>query len=74
VQEKWCCDPFAGFIDADGNIIARGTQDMKCVTIQHLESIRKLKDSGYQPRRTIHLTFVPGTAVNWKAAFRRVSC
>lgn len=35
---------------------------MKSVTIQYLEAVRRLRAAGYQPRRTIHLTFVPGTS------------
>jgi aminoacylase len=32
---------------------------MKCVGIQHLEAVRRLKESGRKLKRTIHLTFVP---------------
>ena len=32
---------------------------MKCVGLQYLEAIRKLKDSGFEPTRTIYVTFVP---------------
>lgn len=45
--------------DEEGNIFARGTQDMKCVGMQYLEAIRNLKAEGFQPTRTIHLSFVP---------------
>lgn len=34
-------------------------QDMKCVGMQYLEAIRKLKASGFEPTRTIYLSFVP---------------
>lgn len=34
-------------------------QDMKSVGMQYLEAIRKLKDSGFEPSRTIYLSFVP---------------
>lgn len=34
---------------------------MKCVGIQYLEAVRKLKSSGIQLKRTIHICFVPGT-------------
>lgn len=34
-------------------------QDMKCVGTQYLEAIRKLKDSGFEPTRTIYLSYVP---------------
>uniref|UniRef100_A0A8C4HJE2 N-acyl-aliphatic-L-amino acid amidohydrolase n=1 Tax=Dicentrarchus labrax TaxID=13489 RepID=A0A8C4HJE2_DICLA len=33
-QEHWKYDAFSAFKDAEGNIYARGSQDMKCVTIQ----------------------------------------
>ena len=33
------------------------------MTIQYLEAVRRLKADGFVPRRTIYLTFVPGTPV-----------
>lgn len=57
-EEHWNADPFGGIIQ-DGKIISRGAQDMKCVGIGYLEAIRRLKKSGFQPNRTIHLSFVP---------------
>jgi len=35
-------------------------QDMKCVGMQYLEAIRRMKAAGKQLLRTIHVTFVPG--------------
>lgn len=32
---------------------------MKCVGLQYLEAIRRLKSSGFQPLRTVYLSFVP---------------
>lgn len=49
--------------DEEGNIFARGSQDMKCVGMQYLEAIRNLKAAGFQPTRTIHLSFVPDEEV-----------
>jgi len=57
--ESWTHDPFAALKDEQGNIYGRGTQDMKCVGIQHIEAVKRLKDSGKRFKRTIHLTFVP---------------
>ena len=37
MPEFWRVDPFAAEVDADGNILARGTQDMKSVCMQYLE-------------------------------------
>ncbi len=34
LQEHWKHDPFAAVKDEHGNIYGRGSQDMKCVTIQ----------------------------------------
>lgn len=58
-EEFWTHPPFSAHKDKDGNIYARGTQDMKSVTIQYLEAIRQLKAEGVQFPRTIHLTMVP---------------
>ncbi|KAG6651479.1 aminoacylase-1-like isoform X1 [Carya illinoinensis] len=58
-QEKWSHPPFGAHIDRQGNIYARGSQDMKCVGMQYLEAIRKLKASGFQPVRSVYLSFVP---------------
>ena len=73
MREHWCCDPFAAEIrqgytgpqvpadlaDAGDCIYARGTQDMKSVCCQYVEALLRLTASGWRPRRTIHLTFVP---------------
>ncbi|KAI3515181.1 hypothetical protein L1887_13944 [Cichorium endivia] len=57
---KWSYPPFDAAIDPqNGNIYARGSQDMKCVGLQYLEAIRKLKDSKFEPIRTIYISFVP---------------
>lgn len=58
-EEYWRYDPFAAFKDSDGNIYARGAQDMKCVSIQYIEAIRRLKAEGRHFPRTIHMSFVP---------------
>ena len=57
--DKWKHDPFEA-IKEEGRIYGRGTQDMKCVTIQYLKAIQRLKEKGVKTRRTIHLTFMPG--------------
>lgn len=60
-QSKWSRDPFAAEKDDNGNIYARGSQDMKSLGVQYLEAIRKLKAKGFVPLRTVHVLFVPGT-------------
>lgn len=63
MQNKWTKDPFEAFKDDTGKIYARGSQDMKSVGVQHLEAVRTLKSSGFTPRRTVHITFVPGKCI-----------
>jgi len=60
LQEKWTHDPFSADKDKNGNIFARGAQDMKSVGIQYLEAVRQLMSKGVQLRRTVHISFVPG--------------
>lgn len=62
-QEHWKYDAFSAIKDAEGNIYARGTQDMKCVTIQYIQAVRRLKAQGWKPTRTVHLMFVPDEEV-----------
>jgi len=57
--EKWTHDPFGAHMDDQGRIYARGTQDMKSVGCQYMAAVRALKSSGYQPKKTVYLTFVP---------------
>ncbi|NXD16166.1 ACY1 protein, partial [Nothocercus nigrocapillus] len=62
-EEHWTYPPFEAVKDSQGNIYARGAQDMKCVSIQYLEAIRRLKAEGKSFARTMHLTFVPDEEV-----------
>jgi len=57
--EKWDHDPFAAVELENGDIVARGTQDMKCVCIQYFEAIRRLLANGFKPERTIHIALQP---------------
>jgi aminoacylase len=54
MRDHWHHDPFA-----EGKVIARGAQDMKCVCTAYLESLLRLKQRGYGGRRTIHAAFQP---------------
>eukprot|EP01126_Amoeba_proteus_P057327 TRINITY_DN7289_c1_g1_i13.p1 TRINITY_DN7289_c1_g1~~TRINITY_DN7289_c1_g1_i13.p1 ORF type:complete len:332 (-),score=52.94 TRINITY_DN7289_c1_g1_i13:64-1059(-) len=67
----WMYDPFAAHEDENGNIFARGSQDMKSVCMQYLEAVRILKsqvESGLLPPpvRTIHLSFLPDEELGGK--------
>lgn len=57
--ESWIRDPFAAEEDEHGNIIARGAQDCKCLGIQYLEAVYRLKLSGVKPKRSVHICFTP---------------
>ena len=63
--ECWDTPPFAACKRPNGDIVARGTQDMKCVGMWYLEAVRRLKVAGTSLLRTIHITFVPGMT-QWK--------
>ncbi|GLH01414.1 Aminoacylase-1 [Gryllus bimaculatus] len=58
-QEKWTHPPFGAERTEDGKIYARGSQDMKSNAVQYLEAVRRLRLEGFQPQRTVHITFVP---------------
>ncbi|XP_058752061.1 uncharacterized protein LOC131625183 isoform X1 [Vicia villosa] len=58
-HDKWDHPPFEAHLDSEGKIYARGSQDMKCVGMQYLEAVRKLKEWGFQPKRSIYLAFAP---------------
>ncbi|KAM0942906.1 putative N-acyl-aliphatic-L-amino acid amidohydrolase [Dioscorea sansibarensis] len=56
---KWSHHPFSAAIGADGEIFARGSQDMKCISMQHLEAARRLSAAGFTPDRTVYFVFSP---------------
>uniref|UniRef100_A0A914DF48 N-acyl-L-amino-acid amidohydrolase n=1 Tax=Acrobeloides nanus TaxID=290746 RepID=A0A914DF48_9BILA len=59
-REHWTHDPYEAYKDEDGNIYARGAQDMKCVGVQYLEAIRRLHKVGKRNfLRTVHILFGP---------------
>jgi len=64
--DSWTYPPFSAHIDDDGKIFARGSQDMKCVGIQYLETVRRLKSKGVTLRRTLHICFVPDEEIGGK--------
>lgn len=63
-DEFWTYPPFAAEMDENGNIYARGAQDMKANAMQYLAAIRALKRDGIDRlKRTIHIVFVPDEEV-----------
>ncbi len=59
----WESDPFGAEMRPNGDIVARGAQDMKCVGMAYLEAIRRLRADGLIFKRTIHLIFTPDEEV-----------
>lgn len=59
--DSWSVDPFSADLRSDGKIIARGTQDMKCVVVQYLEALRLLQTVPLV--RTVHVSFLPDEEV-----------
>lgn len=62
MRSEWSVDPFAADLNADGNILARGTQDMKSVCMQYLEALLRILRGPNRVtnfRRTVHLSFQP---------------
>ncbi|CAE8714205.1 unnamed protein product [Polarella glacialis] len=58
MADCWTVDPWAAEVK-DGRIYGRGTQDMKCVCVQYLVAIQRLRAKGFVPQRTLHMSFVP---------------
>ncbi len=54
--DKWSVDPFSGEIK-DGKIWGRGTIDDKFSVVGILEAVEILLGEGFQPKRTIYLSF-----------------
>eukprot|EP01028_Stygiella_incarcerata_P006373 TRINITY_DN25_c0_g2_i2.p1 TRINITY_DN25_c0_g2~~TRINITY_DN25_c0_g2_i2.p1 ORF type:complete len:422 (-),score=98.91 TRINITY_DN25_c0_g2_i2:73-1338(-) len=64
VKDAWKFPPFDAHETEDGFIYARGAQDMKCVGMQQLEAVGRLKvrsdECGQKlNKRTIHVIFGP---------------
>ena len=66
MQDEWKYPPFDAHMDEKGNIYARGSQDTKSVSIQHIEAIRRLKLSGIRFKRTVHISLVPDEELGGK--------
>lgn len=59
--QHWTHQPYSAHKDENGNIYARGAQDMKCIGVQYMEALREvLNSNGNKPFiRTIHLLWGP---------------
>ncbi|KAJ8730727.1 hypothetical protein PYW08_002140 [Mythimna loreyi] len=63
IEDGWAYDPFSGHIDENGVIYGRGTQDMKSVSIQYYEALRRLKENNVQFLRDVYMTLMPDEEV-----------
>ncbi|KAE8721853.1 expansin-A20-like [Hibiscus syriacus] len=72
-SSKWVYPPFGAHIDEEGNIFARGSQDMKCVGMQYIEAVRKLNISGFRPKRSLYLSFVPDEEIGGLAGAQKLA-
>ena len=54
--DKWTYPPFSGTI-ADGYIWGRGTLDIKNQLIANIEAVEYLIEEGFQPKRSVYLSF-----------------
>lgn len=57
-EEQWKFQPFEASIH-EGKLYGRGTQDMKSVGVCHYFALKKLKDEGFKPSRSIHIAMLP---------------
>ncbi len=60
--DEWIAKPFEAKI-IDNELIGRGVQDMKGIGMVHYFALKSLKDSGFVPKRTIHIFAVPDEEV-----------
>ncbi|KAJ8730728.1 hypothetical protein PYW08_002141 [Mythimna loreyi] len=58
-ESEWTYPPFAAYMDSNGDIFGRGTQDTKDVGIQYMEAIRRLRKNNITLARTLHVTIMP---------------
>lgn len=66
LAEHWTKPAWEGLMvheDGQDRIYGRGAQDMKCVCVQYLAAVARLKARGFTPLRTIYLSFVPDEEV-----------
>lgn len=63
IEEGWAYDPFGAHIDDNGVIYGRGTQDMKSVSIQYYEALRRLNEKNVKLLRNVFMTLMPDEEV-----------
>lgn len=72
--EYWKYDPFSAHKEDNGDIYGRGTQDMKCVGIQYLEAIKRLRKQNIILLRSIHISYMPDEEVGGVLGMKEFVC
>lgn len=60
MQDGWTYHPFSGYLDSDGVIWGRGTQDTKSVGMQYYEAVKNMIANNVRLLRDVYLTLMPG--------------
>ncbi|KAJ7776333.1 hypothetical protein B0H16DRAFT_1506373 [Mycena metata] len=55
--ERWTHPPFEAHLDAEGWVWGRGAGDCKNLLTAHLSAVSELLAAGFEPTRTVHLSF-----------------
>ncbi|XP_026315387.1 aminoacylase-1B-like [Hyposmocoma kahamanoa] len=58
-NDGWTYPPFSGYLDNNSVIWGRGAQDMKSVTIQYYEALKRLKARNITLLRDVYMTLMP---------------
>ncbi|XP_026315758.1 aminoacylase-1-like [Hyposmocoma kahamanoa] len=58
-NDGWTNPPFSGYLDSEGVIWGRGTQDMKSVGIQYYIALKRLKAKNITLLRDVYMTLMP---------------
>ena len=63
-REDWTRDPYK-MIEENGYFYGRGTADMKSIDAIWVDTLIRMKQSGYRPKRTIKLALTCGEETSW---------
>ena len=63
-REDWTRDPYK-LVEENGYFYGRGTSDMKAIDAIWVDSLIRLHQQGYRPKRTIKLALTCGEETSW---------
>ncbi|RVE55107.1 hypothetical protein evm_000005 [Chilo suppressalis] len=69
-DDGWIIPPFSGQI-SDGKIYGRGSQDMKSVSIQYYEALKRIKEKNITLLRNVYMTLMPDEEVGAVAGMQK---